>query len=1130
MFNLLLTFARSKASKFAGLILFLVLLFIVRMMVFPRTEKLWWILAAVIIAVIYISWYFWNERKSKQAANGIADAMVAGAKQDEASASPQKREAYRKARENLEYTMHLLEKSAPKDFKGQALYRLPWIMVVGPPSDGKTTAIKNAGITWPQDPRLDEAGGGSAGVGVEGTGGTRSCNWFFSTDSIILDTAGRWQARDQGAIDEKEWLDFLTMLQKFRPRRPINGLVALVSIERVLAGKESAKEWAQKVRRQINEIMEKLGTHLPVYIIFNKCDLIHGFVEFFQDLNKESRKQVWGFTRKYEPRIRKSGDGQESEQDAILADFDREFEELAEVLQRRRTHRLSDPQLFPSERSALCIFPGEFKALRENVREFVADVFYENPYGHNPSLRGVYFTSATQMEGNPILELMKKVAGQYDIPLDALPAPKHKSVDTYFLNDLMQDIIFKDQTLGGRFKKSLFDKSRMMLAGGLTLATLLVGAWMTTSYFVNKNKGDEVYRLADRMDNLSLRSEGTIPVVTVLDSLRFTLDDYGSSGFPFGVFYYLFGGNEWGGLTKAGRTKLAHKTDETFINDAWKTCERVLTGNTRANLARYISSYRTYLYLSNAPGADLVNTKIVAQYIMSSKRFRDIKDPVERSRYRGMLSKLLEYYSEYESKTKFEYDHKLIERAERTIRSKWRWSTLLKNILDDERYESVGFSTDEFNLLVGGHTIPYAYTATGWNEFAADAIDSTFDDITHDSIMVAILGNKMGSKDTNPLFKEYYKVCSKEWIAFFDALRLKTKGIQPENFFAEIADAQSPMYQLLIKAAEETVNEGELRKFFKDLHRFTGVSTGITLDDSLTTGSSGGAGTAPLDNYMNAMGKLSEILDEQQLASSDCAKEYLKAKKKIAKTKEKTDYNLSNSTLSSSLKRLLDRPFKYAKQVSSSYTKACINQSYKNRVYAYYEDEFKELYPFSRESNEEASPDELTSFLGRDGQILTFDSEEAQPVKQAGIKLSQQYETSIDLTKKLSKLLRNQNATVNLVLSQKMMPSSMQQLRISDETDTRIRYANGPTETVSLEVPWTSGELQLDLDLTSGEIITPIITEGPWAVIRLLDMANMEGKRGAIRFRRGLTVKFSLRGTSPLPWFREFKLPKVVCR
>ena len=35
---------------------------------------------------------------------------------------------------------------------------------------------------------------------------------------------------------------------------------------------------------------------MPVYVLFTKADLLAGFTEFFDDLDRDERAQVWGMT------------------------------------------------------------------------------------------------------------------------------------------------------------------------------------------------------------------------------------------------------------------------------------------------------------------------------------------------------------------------------------------------------------------------------------------------------------------------------------------------------------------------------------------------------------------------------------------------------------------------------------------------------------------------------------------------------------------------------------------------------------------------------------------------------------------------------------------------------------------
>src|SRR5262245_16344532 len=118
----------------------------------------------------------------------------------------------------------------------QWLYFLPWYVIIGAPASGKSTAIQNSGLRFPMgQPKLS------------GTGGTKNCDWWFSEEAIILDTAGRYGFSDDNEPDREEWLEFLRLLRKVRPNAPLNGLIVTVSADELL-GRE-ADELAESARR-----------------------------------------------------------------------------------------------------------------------------------------------------------------------------------------------------------------------------------------------------------------------------------------------------------------------------------------------------------------------------------------------------------------------------------------------------------------------------------------------------------------------------------------------------------------------------------------------------------------------------------------------------------------------------------------------------------------------------------------------------------------------------------------------------------------------------------------------------------------------------------------------------------------
>ena len=79
------------------------------------------------------------------------------------------------------------------------LTELPWYAIIGPPGAGKTTALLNAGLRFPLAERMGRGA-------VAGVGGTRMCEWWFTEDAVLIDTAGRYTTQDSdAAVDRAGW-------------------------------------------------------------------------------------------------------------------------------------------------------------------------------------------------------------------------------------------------------------------------------------------------------------------------------------------------------------------------------------------------------------------------------------------------------------------------------------------------------------------------------------------------------------------------------------------------------------------------------------------------------------------------------------------------------------------------------------------------------------------------------------------------------------------------------------------------------------------------------------------------------------------------------------------------------------
>src|SRR3982075_663368 len=272
--------------------------------------------------------------------------------------------------------------------KSGYLYDIPWYVIIGPPGAGKTTALVNSGLKFP-------LARGARPAAIAGVGGTRYCDWWFTEEAVLIDTAGRYTTQDSDAKSDKEsWFSFLDLLKKSRPRQPINGVLVAISIEDILTmSRQDLTAHAEAIRMRLLELHQRLKVSFPVYALFTKADLVAGFTEYFSYLNEASRRQVWGETFQTADKNKN-----------LIGDIPNEFDHLLERLSEDTLDRLQDEPT-PQHRVQLFGFAAQMARLKPHTQHFLNQIFGATRYHVNASLRGFYFTSGTQ-QGTPIDQLI----------------------------------------------------------------------------------------------------------------------------------------------------------------------------------------------------------------------------------------------------------------------------------------------------------------------------------------------------------------------------------------------------------------------------------------------------------------------------------------------------------------------------------------------------------------------------------------------------------------------------------------------------------------------------------------------------------------------------------------------------
>ncbi|NTV11246.1 MAG: type VI secretion system membrane subunit TssM, partial [Zoogloea sp.] len=438
-------------------------------------------------------------------------------------ASAEQRRDVAQLRQRLLGAIDTLKSSRLGKTSGKAaLYELPWYMVIGHPAAGKSCAITHSGLSFPFGDKQ----------AVAGIGGTRNCDWFFTTEGVLLDTAGRYSTQRE---DRPEWLEFLKLLKKYRRRAPSNGIIVALSFpELVQHRSEQFSLYARQVRERINEIDDAFGIKVPIYLVFTKIDLLGGFAQFFEDLSEDERQGVWGATLSYD---------QGADFDAVRV-VGQQFDTLYRGLVQTGLDKLANNRGNVS-RPALFAFPIEFNSMREAVCKFVELLFQEDPYHSKPLLRGFYFTSALQ-EGSPRLAAGNRVASIFDLSRGGFDAVQTPASNGFFLRSLFREVIFPDQHLIARQIKPASGRLRMAgLFVGLGLLALCVGG-LTWSFVGNQkliasaNEELQVARGLTASSELSDRLKGLLVLQLRIEQLY----QYRKDAPPFALGMGLYQGGE----------------------------------------------------------------------------------------------------------------------------------------------------------------------------------------------------------------------------------------------------------------------------------------------------------------------------------------------------------------------------------------------------------------------------------------------------------------------------------------------------------------------------------------------------------------------------------------------------------
>ncbi|NNE66499.1 MAG: type VI secretion system membrane subunit TssM, partial [Pyrinomonadaceae bacterium] len=758
--------------------------------------------------VLFAGWFSSRKKKKLEAAKETEDA----ANESEAPDSKPVSKAASGAGGSVELgsgadeVVKFLKSSDLGSAGKEAVYSLPWYLVIGGPGSGKTSLVLSSGLDFQTLPSQRQAEQNLIKP-------TSFVDWRVTSEAVFVDTAGRFQKES----DADEWTGLVDTIKKFRPKRPLDGLILSVNTELILNTDERELEaQAKAIRSRLDEATKKLKTRYPVYLVFTHADAIEGFRDSFSESKKDNENLVWGSTIPLE----KSDNAQSL--------FDSEYEVLQESVMRRRLFRLSAP-FSPVRQLRIFNFPLHFGSARRKLGSFVSTLFRPNPFSESPFLRGFYFTASPA----------KRQRGR------GRPGKIPRTLDKqFFTKKLFRDVILRDKNLVRTFYEQ---KQKPPIMGWLltSIAALLVLTLLGLSglsLYNNKRLVDdaeaagkdvmlmvEANRSSDGTPASTNNAQEEIDRLEALRKQLERLDEWDRDGAPYTFRFGLYSGTRllrerlmyiyYVGIEKRFR----QPTKDRIIRDleAFAKSGNISSGNLTPEQEQTLEKHY-----------DLLKA-----YLMLTEEYKEFSETTT-------LTSTLENIwiseaklppgNEMKAKAQLEFYFKQVDRDE-AERSKFPRFAVQKTLVDNVRKKleafpayirylklSVAEVSKEIDpvtvdsllqgrskgVLSGTHAVPGAYTMEGFRKFMKQSLAEAATKMNKDDW---VMGKKdesaeASADDLADLEEKYYNEYTDHWRKLIRETTVPKYESREdlEKTLGALSDTESPMKILLRGVSSNT--------------------------------------------------------------------------------------------------------------------------------------------------------------------------------------------------------------------------------------------------------------------------------------------------------------------------------------
>lgn len=252
---------------------------------------------------------------------------------------------------------------------------MPWYLVLGSQSVGKTTLLKNSSVDFLCILQAELA----LNDGI-------SCTCWISDEAVFFDVPSNYIFQDNYT---ENWLALLLSIKKYRKNFPINRVILAFDYYNLFNfGRDELKRWSMNIHQCFGDIKKLLGYVPPIHLILTKLDQVPGFASFFSPLNQEVKSLAWDI---YLPKVYTNKD----KINYIKERLNILYQKLAE-----KSLSCLSMQISYNDKILALRYPYEFLQSHKPLINFLQILLKEERIHKSFDLDAIFFTGALNGKSN----------------------------------------------------------------------------------------------------------------------------------------------------------------------------------------------------------------------------------------------------------------------------------------------------------------------------------------------------------------------------------------------------------------------------------------------------------------------------------------------------------------------------------------------------------------------------------------------------------------------------------------------------------------------------------------------------------------------------------------------------------